>query len=78
MSLPYVQSPLSRGLEERGELQAQGDGNRGRRVTRSHPTPELSSDFASGCSPPKHLLKLLGNWDPSASESFKDCFRDAQ
>ena len=78
VSLPYVQSPLSRGLEERGELQAQGDRNKGRRVSRSHLMTELSSDFASDCIPLKYFLQHLGNWDPSAYGSFKDCFRDAQ
>ena len=73
-----VQSPLSRGLEERGELQAQGDRNKGRRVSRSHLMTELSSDFASDCIPLKYFLQHLGNWDPSAYGSFKDCFRDAQ
>ena len=77
MSLPYVQSPLSRGLEERGELKAQGDRNKDRRVSRSYLVRELSSDFASDYVSLKYFLKHRGNWDMSVFGSFTDCFRDS-
>lgn len=77
MSLPYVQSPLSRGLEERGELKEQGDRNKDRRVSRSYLMRELSSDFASDYISLKYFLKHLGSWDMSVFGSFTDCFRDS-